>query len=291
MLLDKTKKDTKKNGIILSVITINFNNAEGLNKTLSYLDKFDLPAGVEWIVIDGGSTDSSLEIIRSKDHLLSHWVSEPDNGIYPAMNKGISISNGDYLIYMNSGDQFVDGFLNFEFLNNDLSEDIVYGDCFVTQDHINFILEKPPKSPTVLDLYRGCICHQSAFIRRDLQQLYPYDEDMTLASTRRFFFEVLIKPKTTLKYLNKPVAIYDTMGLSSSRRQILNAEWQQYLEFTIPKVWLQNLHSLDRYESIIRNSQVFELIEHAHFYSKKKKIFELITSFLGLVIFGYKKST
>ncbi len=93
--------------MLLSIITINLNNLRGLNNTLESVlaqtsDKF------EWIVIDGGSTDGSVELIKENLGRVSYWVSEPDRGLYNAMNKGVDASNGDYLLFLNSGDRLAD---------------------------------------------------------------------------------------------------------------------------------------------------------------------------------------
>ena len=86
----------------ISVVTINFNNAIGLKKTIeSVVSQVAFDSSIEYIVIDGGSSDSSLEIILQNERHLSYWVSEKDNGIFSAMNKGMQMSTGEYIIFMN----------------------------------------------------------------------------------------------------------------------------------------------------------------------------------------------
>ena len=90
----------------ISVITVNLNHKEGLLKTIeSVINQTDL-LRLEYLIIDGGSSDGSQELIRNYEPFLSYWVSEPDRGIYDAMNKGISRATGDYLIFLNAGDLF-----------------------------------------------------------------------------------------------------------------------------------------------------------------------------------------
>ena len=88
-----------------SVITISYNNAEGLRKTMESVFS-QTCADYEFIVIDGGSNDGSVDIIKNGEQKLSFWCSEADKGVYNAMNKGVSHAKGDYLIFMNSGDTF-----------------------------------------------------------------------------------------------------------------------------------------------------------------------------------------
>ena len=89
----------------LSVITINFNNRDGLRKTIESVVK-QTYKDFEYIIIDGGSTDGSVDVIKEYADKIDYWVSEPDKGIYNAMNKGIDVAKGEYCIFMNSGDVF-----------------------------------------------------------------------------------------------------------------------------------------------------------------------------------------
>jgi len=89
----------------LSIITINLNNQKGLQKTIeSVLSQ--TCSDYEYIIIDGGSTDGSIDIIKKHADKISHWISEPDHGIYNAMNKGISVANGELICFLNSGDEY-----------------------------------------------------------------------------------------------------------------------------------------------------------------------------------------
>ena len=110
----------------ISVITINYNNGVGLRSTI------DSVVGqkcndFEYIVIDGGSTDSSLNVIKEYSHKIDYWVSEPDGGIYNAMNKGVAHAHGDYCVFLNSGDCFYSDVVLNRFMNYDAIEDIVVG--------------------------------------------------------------------------------------------------------------------------------------------------------------------
>ncbi|WP_291275238.1 glycosyltransferase, partial [Flavobacterium sp.] len=91
---------------MISVITVNYNNDNGLKKTIESVIN-QTYKNFEFIIIDGGSTDQSSEIIKNYQDKINYWVSEPDKGVYSAMNKGIKVANGDFLIFMNSGDVFI----------------------------------------------------------------------------------------------------------------------------------------------------------------------------------------
>src|SRR5215213_3812369 len=90
-----------------SIISINLNNAEGLQKTFDSVFNQTF-TDFEYIIIDGGSSDGSEEIIKENADKFSYWVSEKDDGIYDAMNKGIAKATGDYLLFLNSGDHLLD---------------------------------------------------------------------------------------------------------------------------------------------------------------------------------------
>ena len=133
-----------------SIITVNYNNYEGLRRTIksvvcqTYKD-------YEYIIIDGGSTDGSAELIRQYTDHLTFWVSEPDKGIYNAMNKGVAHANGEYLNFMNSGDCFYDENV-LQTLKAHLDSDIVEGQVF--DQSTNRFSYKSTSNPTKPVLFK-----------------------------------------------------------------------------------------------------------------------------------------
>src|SRR5574344_2490955 len=112
----------------LSIITINYNNAEGLEKTIKSVINQTF-TDYEYIIIDGGSTDGSTDIIKKYRENIDYWVSESDKGIYKAMNKGITYTHGEYLNFMNSGDCFHSSTVLNEVARNFNNTDIIIGRC------------------------------------------------------------------------------------------------------------------------------------------------------------------
>lgn len=164
--------------MLFSIITINYNNKKGLQKTIDSVlsqtfRKF------EWIIIDGGSSDESKELIeRYQDH-VHYWCSEPDKGVYNAMNKGISHARGEYLIFMNSGDCFYEPSTLEKVSHTVLVDDIIYGDAL----RINGNTEVEWQFPHHVDirfLYTDNICHQAMFIKTSLLKEEGYDESYEL---------------------------------------------------------------------------------------------------------------
>ncbi|MEG1573526.1 MAG: glycosyltransferase family 2 protein, partial [Bacteroidales bacterium] len=118
----------------LSIITINLNDAAGIEKTLKSIWEKQSFRDFEHIVIDGGSKDGSVEVIKKYEKNLAYWISEPDKGIYNAMNKGIAKATGEYLLFINGGDWLADDVLA-EVFAIPFEEDIVYGDfTYVSED-------------------------------------------------------------------------------------------------------------------------------------------------------------
>lgn len=153
---------------LFSIITINRNNAEGLQKTIDSVINQTYP-NFEYIIIDGGSDDGSFEIIQNNQSELAYWISEPDKGIYHAMNKGIQQATGEYCLFLNSGDWLVEGILQTiqEYLKNTTAL-ILYGNLYLAYSIKEF---KTLCYPTSLDMryfFKSTIGHQSTFIHRDL---------------------------------------------------------------------------------------------------------------------------
>jgi glycosyltransferase involved in cell wall biosynthesis len=215
-----------------SVITINYNNVEGLRKTIASVVG-QTCNDYEYIVIDGGSTDGSVDVIKEYSHKINYWVSESDAGIYNAMNKGVAEAHGEYCIFMNSGDCFYAQTVLESVNATNHTEDIVVGKVVVDrQDHI---ISPPPKDElTMYHLYSGSIPHQGSFIRTKLLRKYPYDESLKISSDWKFFVQTLILDNCTICYLDEFVARYDTDGLSSSNPKLMRQEKEAVMSALFP---------------------------------------------------------
>ena len=216
-----------------SVITINYNNAEGLDHTIesvisqSYTD-------FEFIVVDGGSTDHSIDVIRKSEENIDYWVSEKDAGIYNAMNKGINHAHGEYCIFMNSGDCFFNHEV-LEKINNSSSDaDVIVGKVSIDND--NNIISPPPSSGelTFYHLYSGGIPHQGAFIRTSFLRKHPYDENLKIASDWKFFIQSLIFDNCSISFIDEYVAKYNMDGVSSSNPDLMRREKDLILSSMFP---------------------------------------------------------
>lgn len=210
----------------LSIITINYNNLPGLKRTYESVVSQTYKA-IEWIVIDGGSTDGSKEFIEKHQEHFNYWCSEPDKGIYNAMNKGICQAHGEYLQFLNSGDNLVDNKVIEDFHNLSCNEDIISGDIILDNDP-NEIRCNPDETALDLDVFlNGSVTHPPTFIKKELFVQYGmYDEHLKIVSDWKFLLNALIFNNCSYRHWRRVVANFYTDGICSSleSRQIHMAE-------------------------------------------------------------------
>lgn len=203
----------------LSIITINFNNSEGLYRTMKSVF-FQTRKDFEYCVVDGKSVDNSVEIIKSfgNDVLTSfHWISERDSGIYNAMNKGINMTDGEYLLFLNSGDWLYDENVVADFMESGYTQDIVDGNVFVLYGEKGVIDASPGDSEVDFDFFfHYSLWHQSAFIRRDAFERFGfYDESFRIVSDWDFFMRSICFMNASYKHWDRTVSYYPFDGISS----------------------------------------------------------------------------
>lgn len=235
----------------LSIITINLNHAAGLRRTLdsvavqTFLD-------FELIVIDGGSTDGSLDLIRERRALITHWVSEQDKGIYHGMNKGLQVARGDYLYFLNSGDELLSpSTLARIFGHGDYSEDLLYGNT-MRPDRNGKPYECSHPDILTIDTFWGFgVCQQAIFYKRHLfDKLGHFDESFRLAGDMEFNLRLLMSRCST-RHLPFPVARYEGGGISATRQDLSAQEKEIALRRHLP-------------EAVYRDYERFKILERNH---------------------------
>ena len=218
----------------LSIITINYNSLEGLKRTMDSVVQQTWKE-FEYIIIDGGSTDGSAAFIESKSETIDYWVSEPDQGIYNAMNKGIAKASGEYLLFLNSGDHLYDDKVLAQSVSHLTSYDLV---CFNME-----VLgrEKPsvfsaPDAVRFSDLYFDFLPHPSTFIKKELfATVGLYDESFAIISDWKFFILALFKYNCTYKKVNETLSTFYSGGISSNgnhsfeRNQVMAEHFSSYI--------------------------------------------------------------
>lgn len=212
----------------LSIITINYNNGEGLRQTLASVAA-QTCHDIEHIIIDGGSNDGSVDIIREYESIISNrksiilkWVSEPDKGIYDGMNKGVRNAAGEYLYFLNSGDVLADDNIIEQVVMQLGEADILVGRVNRVANGI-LVIRTPLLTEADMSMYQmylNGINHQSAIIRRTIQMEHLYDATLKIGADWKFFVETIVLGGAKVKFVDKIFANYDVSGVSSNTAQL-----------------------------------------------------------------------
>lgn len=197
----------------ISIVTVCFNCVTMIEETIqsiigqTYTD-------IEYIIIDGGSTDGTVDIIRRYANRIAYWISEPDKGIYDAMNKGIYAATGDYLIFINAGDKLATPSIISEIVNLRINSDVVYGNlimCF-TEATVLAIPDELSNFSTRFPIY-----HPATLTKTDLLKNTHYDANLKICGDYNFYLKLYCQGKS-FQYIDVTIAIFDaTDGLSNSR--------------------------------------------------------------------------
>lgn len=237
----------------LSIITINYNNLEGLKRTVASVLNQTWQE-FEYIVIDGGSTDGSAEYLKDNNSAFTYWVSEEDKGVYNAMNKGISKAKGEYLFFLNSGDHFNDSFSLSKVYPQLFDEDFIYFDIRVIENNTSFVLENP-KEFSFEYLHNNLPCHQCTFIKKHVfDKIGNYDENLKIVADWKFLLIAILKNNCTYRKVEDVVTTFYKGGLSSTadNQLLINCERKTVLESEFP-VLLNDLNENFRMQRVIRN--------------------------------------
>ncbi len=231
----------------LSIITINRNNAAGLEKTLQSVATQTFKE-FEYIVIDGASTDGSVEVIGKFERQFAHlkWVSEPDTGIYNAMNKGIRMASGDYIQILNSADCLAAEDVTERMLvalEKACNPSILYGNmvkCF-PDGHRMVDKSFSGLEITMLGMFTGTLNHDPAYIRRDLFVKYGfYDESLKIVSDWKWYLQAIILGSEKPQYVDLDVTLFDMTGISESNKELDRIERKQVLTQLFPEAVLKD---------------------------------------------------
>ncbi|MCU7950691.1 MAG: glycosyltransferase [gamma proteobacterium symbiont of Bathyaustriella thionipta] len=213
-VLDYSKESDKIKQPVVTIITVVYNAAEELEKTIKNILSQDYK-NIEHIIIDGGSTDNTVEVIKENQKKIDYWISEKDNGIYDAMNKGIELISGDWVNFMNAGDTFDNKNIVSKFVKKIKKEsDICYGSRYIHQEG-KITLEKTGE---IDDFYlRMPFGHQAAFIKTELMKKHKYNLSYALSADYDFFIKCY-KHNSVFQNLGFPICHFTVDGLSYKNR-------------------------------------------------------------------------
>ena len=230
----------------LSIITINYNNASGLEKTIDSIAT-QKSENFEHIIIDGGSNDGSVQVIekflqneRYKKH-LRYWKSERDGGIYDAMNRGIPHATGKYILMLNSGDYFKDENAVERATSQDFAEDLVYFDAtFVGKDGTK-IYRYPDSISAVYFVTKLIFNQQNLLVRTEFQKENLFSTKFKIAGDYEFYLRSVIKNNCTLRHVSDSLVCFEMDTGLGSRPETIELRAKEGREITNmylpPRVW------------------------------------------------------
>ena len=242
----------------VSVVTVNRNNLAGLEKTMASV-MGQTYADYEFIVVDGGSTDGSREAIEVRADKIARWVSEPDQGVYNAMNKGVRMARGQYVQFLNSGDWLgAPDVLERIFAGGAFAEDLLYGDALRPDGQGGFRPWRLADELTVAWFARNNLCHQSAFYKKELfDVLGPYDESYQIAADWEFNLRILLARRST-RHVPVLVAYYEGAGISETQPDVSVRERAVILKRLLPDAVYRDYQRLHFLEKECRRLKEFE---------------------------------
>lgn len=207
-------RQLKDNRLKISIITINYNNKTGLERTVNSVINQSYEH-IEYIIIDGSSTDGSKAIIKKYEERIAYYLSEPDTGVYNAMNKGIRASTGKYLLFLNSGDVFIENNVIERVVETRCAKDLIICDLIYLKKGKKYLWH-PEEKLTFDTLYSKSIPHPSTLISRKLFDLIGlYDESLQIVSDWKFFMLAICKYNCCYKRLSIELAEFSDGGMST----------------------------------------------------------------------------
>ena len=266
---------------LLSIITVNYNNKSGLIRTLNSI-KNQESVFFEHIIIDANSTDGSKDAILLYEKEITfplYWVSEPDNGIYDGMNKGIKQAHGEYLFFLNSGDTLIS--------NTILQEIALDGNKYI-YGNIKYILSEkdyryitPSETLDIVYLLKTALPHQACFIHHSLFQKQLYNTEYKIISDWIHMVDNIVLKGCSYKHINILVSNFDSTGLSSSNGAIGLTERNKWIKKNIPTRIYSSLMELDNLKNSILGSVIPVVSQKRHRTQKRmRKVILLLSKLL-----------
>lgn len=255
----------------LTIITINRNNAEGLAKTLKSINQ-QTCKNFEHVVVDGASTDNSVDVIRQYEDasIMRVWISEPDSGIYNAMNKGIRMASGEYLQFLNSGDMLAgDNVVSdmLQALEENHYPSILYGNMLKDKVKGKVIRDRcfEGQEITFLGFYKGTLNHSPAYIRKELFHKYGmYDETLKIVSDWKWYLQAIVLGGVKPIYTDIDVSIFDMNGISETNKELERRERKLVLENLIPATILADYEQysfpIEQMKRLKRHAWAYKLV-------------------------------
>ena len=231
----------------ISVITISYNAVACIESTIKSVinQKYD---SFEYIVVDGASNDGTLGVLNKYDQYITHWISEPDSGIYNAMNKAVKMAKGEYCIFMNAGDQFANPLVlkQVSFFLNDEFDYLCGNEISLKSGKVVDYVYAPKCITTDLFVNRS-LSHQASFIKRELLLSNPYDEQLKLVSDWKFCIEVLLLQHKKYRAIDVDICNFNHDGATFTQKELGKKERMKVLQELLPNEYEQIKNHKENY--------------------------------------------
>ena len=243
----------------LSIITVCYNEPN-LEKTCKSIVE-QTYKDFEWVVVDGGSNEQTQKVWNKYKNRINTFVSEKDNGVYNAMNKGIRMANGEHLLFLNAGDYFFDNDVLQKVIDKKLDKDICYGNIIVYEDEKRSYLKR---YPNVLDYsfwIKNNLCHQAIFIKKELFEKYGfYNENYKIVSDLELWIIFIHINMASYKNLDVTCSVFINGGLSSNKNyeDLANKERKKVIDKYFTKEEIENAQK--EHYSLLEN--IFSIKNH-----------------------------
>lgn len=240
----------------ITIITVVYNSVNLIEETINSVLK-QTYSNIEYIIIDGFSTDGTNEIIKKYTKNINYYISEKDNGIYDAMNKALNHATGKWIIFMNSGDKFFSNRVLSD-LNLDKTFDLYFGATKIIKNNSNYIVKQPR---SINNIWKGMICcHQSIIFNSDIFKTFKFNLEYSLSADYNLIYS-LVNNNAKIFQLNNIIAIYFDEGVSkinyikvlkqnrsislSFSKNILHKSFLYFYFFL--KIWLENIKKIKKF--------------------------------------------
>jgi putative colanic acid biosynthesis glycosyltransferase len=235
----------------ISIVTVTFNAKNDLENTIKSVSEQTYP-NIDYIIVDGDSTDGTKELLKYYNHKITKWISEKDSGLYDAMNKGITLASGDFIYFLNSGDTFFEKNTIEEFAKNiDCLEMIYFGNVLLYSDNLAWKANPIKSSEDLYDINRFLPHHQSIFYPRSFYTTNSYDLKFKIVGDIDFTLRACKKNKAT--YIEVNLIKSEFQGFGNSAFKL----WKTTKNYYLDKVALFDKHNdffsiLDKYTTICK---------------------------------------
>lgn len=200
---------------VVSVVTVVFNGAATLERTIQSVLAQDYPS-IEYIIVDGGSTDGTLDLVKRYDERLAYWVSERDKGIYDAMNKGVALCTGEWVALINADDWYEPDAVRrvMEAVNDRPAVNIVHGDIWIHYPNGHKKVKHAKQSGFLLRYWEMVLNHPSFFVRRSYYTGRPFDASLRVSGDHKWAVQAWIESSGQFLYLPVVLANFTAGGAS-----------------------------------------------------------------------------